>query len=93
MSRTYHFAMVPEKRSGLGTLLKIGLVAGGVYLAYKQRDAKGPAAGADVERAESPNAGSTELRRGVDAAAREIGDFAARVLKAAKRAPADAADR
>jgi hypothetical protein len=79
--------MVPEKKSGLGTLLKIGLVAGGVYLAYKQRGAKDANAATDGARAESPNVGGAELRRGVDAAAREIGDFAARVLKAAKRTP------
>jgi hypothetical protein len=84
--------MVPEKRNGLGTLLKIGLVAGGLYLAYKQRGVKSPVAGTGGARAESPNAGTSELRRGVDAAAREIGDFTARVLKAAKRAP-DATDR
>jgi hypothetical protein len=67
-------------------LVKIGLAAGGLYWAYRRRGDKGAEDGAvDVTRAESPNAGSSELGRGVDAAAREIGDFAARVLKAAKR--------
>jgi uncharacterized membrane protein YebE (DUF533 family) len=79
--------MVPERRSGLGTLVKLGLIAGGVYLAYKQRGNKGAERAAGPERAESPNAGSAELSRGIDTAAREIGDFAARVLKAAKRVP------
>jgi uncharacterized membrane protein YebE (DUF533 family) len=89
MKTTYHFAMVPERKSGLGTIVKLGLIAGGVYLAYKQRGNKDADGGADAGRAsaESPNAGSTELSRGVDAAAREIGDFTARVLKAAKRIP------
>ncbi|MDR2132262.1 MAG: hypothetical protein LBP30_02830, partial [Clostridiales Family XIII bacterium] len=85
MRTTYHFAMVPEKKSGLGTVVKLGLIAGGLYLAYKQRKDKGADGGAGALRAESPNAGSLEPARGVDAAAREIGDFAARVLKAAKR--------
>jgi hypothetical protein len=79
--------MVPERRGGLGTLVKLGLIAGGVYLAYKRRGGRGAERAAGPERAESPNAGSAELSRGLDAAAREIGDFTARVLKAAKRAP------
>jgi hypothetical protein len=80
--------MVPEKRIGLGTLVKIGLAAGGIYWAYRRRGNKDAEDGAgDVARAESPNAGSSEAGLGVDAAAREIGDFAARVLKAAKRIP------
>ncbi|MDR2295408.1 MAG: hypothetical protein LBD95_01290 [Clostridiales Family XIII bacterium] len=87
MKTTYHFAMVPERKSGIGTIVKIGLVAGGVYLAYKQRSGKGAGPGTGARDAESPNAGSVELSRGVDAAAREIGDFTARVLKAAKRIP------
>ncbi|MDR2355380.1 MAG: hypothetical protein LBE16_04210 [Clostridiales Family XIII bacterium] len=87
MKTTYHFAMVPERRSGLGTIVKIGLIAGGIYLAYKQRGGKGDGKGSGGKGAESPNAGSAELSRGVDTAAREIGDFTARVLKAAKRIP------
>jgi hypothetical protein len=88
MKTTYHFAMVPEKKSGLGSAVKLGLVIGGIYWAYRRRDNKdAESAPTGAARAESPNAGTSELSRGVDAAAREIGDFAARVLKAAKRAP------
>jgi hypothetical protein len=77
--------MVPERRGGFGTLVKLGLIAGGVYLAYRQRGARAAERTAGGGRAESPSAGSAELGRGIDAAAREIGDFTARVLKAAKR--------
>jgi cbb3-type cytochrome oxidase subunit 3 len=87
MRTTYHFAMVPEKKSGLGTIVKIGLIAGGIYWAYRQQANKDADKGAGGAYPESPNAGSSELRAGVDAAAREAGDFAARVLKAAKKIP------
>lgn len=80
--KTYHFGMIPEKGSSLKSLLKIGLVAGGAYLAY-QRLYKG----ANNTQEQSPNAGTVDFAGGADAAAREAGDFAAKVLKAAKRIP------
>jgi len=81
--KTYHFAMVPEKKGGLSTLLKLGLAVGGAYFAY-QRLAGGKTSDGSGE---SPNAGTSEVNLGFDAAAREASDFAARVLKAAKRIP------
>ncbi|MDR0850969.1 MAG: hypothetical protein LBN36_00585 [Clostridiales Family XIII bacterium] len=84
--KTYHLAMVPDKKSGgLGTLLKIGLVIGGAYLAYTQLSDKDKAQ--KTSRDESPKAGTTEATLGLDKAARDVSDFAARVLKAAKKVP------
>lgn len=79
--RNMHFALVPEKRSALGTLLKLGLAAGGAYLAYQY------VAERKKEGGLSPNAGTEEAALGFDREAHAAEDFAARVLKAAKRVP------
>lgn len=80
--KTYHFGMIPEKGGSLKSLLKVGLVAGGAYLAYQYLYK-----GTNNDQEQSPNAGSPGATFSVDAAAREAGDFAAKVLKAAKRIP------
>ena len=84
MRKTYHLAMVQDKKGfGLGTLLKIGIVATGIYYAYQQLKANEGETGR-TRRTASPNAGE-EIAAGAGKAAKEISDFAARVLKAAKK--------
>ena len=82
--KTYHFAMVPDKKSGLGTLLKVGLGLAGAYYAYT----KLTSTDSDKdETKESPKVGTEEIKKGIDGAAKDASDFAAKVLKAAKKIP------
>jgi hypothetical protein len=71
--------MVPDKKGGLGTLLKAGLLIGTAYLAYKNLSGK------DGDTKGDSGAGTSVIGAGVDKAAKEAGDFAAKVLKAAKK--------
>ncbi|MDR1068627.1 MAG: hypothetical protein LBL36_05220 [Clostridiales Family XIII bacterium] len=84
MKKSYHIAMVEDKRFGVGTVLKAGAVAAAVFAAYVQLTKK---ENADTGAAESPNAGTGGSAFSIDKAAREAGDFAAKVLKAAKKLP------
>jgi hypothetical protein len=84
MKKSNHIAMVEDKRFGLGTVLKIGAVAAAAFAAYVQLTKKEDEG---AEASESPNAGTGSSAFSVDKAAREAGDFAAKVLKAAKKLP------
>jgi hypothetical protein len=87
MRKSYHLAMVQDKKGfGLGALLKIGIVVGGLYYGYKWLSEEGRQSGEPrrTKRAESQGAGE-ETAAGAGKAAKEISDFAARVLKAAKK--------
>jgi hypothetical protein len=78
MSKTYHLAMVQDKKGGFGTFIKAGLVITAAYLAYKNLGSKD-------DDAQASQAGKSTIGAGVDKAAKEASDFAAKVLKAAKK--------
>jgi len=81
MSKTYHIGMVEDRSFGLTTLLKIGTVAAAGYVAYT-RFLKKDKNGTDVTEDGTAKAGFS-----IDKAAKDAGDFAAKVLKAAKKFP------
>ncbi|MDR2610611.1 MAG: hypothetical protein LBC58_04065 [Clostridiales Family XIII bacterium] len=82
MRKTYHMAMIEDKRFGLGTLLKVGAVCAAGFVAYTQlvkKDEAAPETGSPTSAAAS--------KFSVDKAARDASEFAAKVLKAAKKVP------
>jgi hypothetical protein len=84
MSKTYHIGMVEDKGFGLVTLLKIGTVAAAGYVAYT-RFLKKDADSTDVT--ETGEEGTANAGFSIDKAAKDAGDFAVKVLKAAKKIP------
>ena len=82
--KSYHLAMVPDKKGGLGTLVKVGLALAGAYYAYTKLTETDEE---KAEKKESGTVGTDEIKKGIDTAAKEASDFAAKVLKAAKKIP------
>jgi uncharacterized membrane protein YebE (DUF533 family) len=82
MAKSYHIAMVQDKKSGLSTLLKAGAVVGAAYFAYKNLGNKDK----ETKTATDPDTSTADkVISGVDKAAKEASEFAAKVLKAAKK--------
>lgn len=79
--KAYHFAMVPERKGTFGTIVKIALVAGGVYLGYKYWEKKKDEEDFDI----NARAQTVEANMEYDSEVHEAEDFAARVKEAAKR--------
>jgi hypothetical protein len=88
MSKSYHIAMVQDKKGGLSTLLKLGAVAGAAYFAYKNLGSKNVSTSTNSGTGADDSTSATtasKVASGVDKAAKEASDFAAKVLKAAKK--------
>jgi uncharacterized membrane protein YebE (DUF533 family) len=86
MSKSYHIAMVQDKKSGLSTLLKLGAVAGTAYFAYKNLISKDKDKDTETDKDSTDDKSTTDkVVSSVDKVAKEASDFAAKVLKAAKK--------
>lgn len=85
MAKGYHLEMVPNKGGALGKLVKLTLLGVGIYAGYKYLTGEDKYEEFDADKPETTSAGENGQEFGAEE--KTADDFAARVLKAAKRIP------